>query len=56
MEEAWDRLPPKELGPVPGLSGKITLCFLGINRGLSRGSNILSTRTFHNFLGTFDFF
>jgi hypothetical protein len=56
MEEALDRLPPRELDPVPGLSGEITLFFLGINRGLSCGSNILSTRTFHNSFGTFDFF
>jgi hypothetical protein len=45
------RLPPLGLqGSARSLTGHVRICFLGINGGFSRGGNIVSACTFHNFL------
>jgi hypothetical protein len=49
-------LPPLGLqGSMRSLTGHVRICFLGINRGFSRGGNILSAFTFHNFLAKLNF-
>ena len=55
-EETSNRLPPFGLASSGrSLAGHVTICCLGIDRGFSRGGNILSARGLQHFLGALDF-